>query len=69
VVRPVARVLQQVGQNSQGGQDFYTILDACSNQRAKHETRRTYFKWGDGHHWPPADDGPDCGTKYALRVT
>jgi len=29
-----------------------TILDVCSNRRAKHKMGGTDFKRGAGHHWP-----------------
>jgi len=43
------------GQKPKSGPQFLnTILDVCSNRESKHETGGTDFKWGAGHHWPPA---------------
>jgi len=53
------------GQKLHEGATFLnTILDACSNQWAKHERGSTNFKWGAGHHWPPAGDGPAATTSF-----
>jgi len=58
--RPVARIFQQEGQKTKGGTFLNAILDVCSNRKAKHEMGGTYFKWGAGHHCPPAGDDPDA---------
>jgi len=64
ITRPVTRISQKGGEKPQGGQKpqggifLTTILDVCSNRVTKREMRGTYFKWGAGHHWPPAGEGP-----------
>jgi len=50
---------QKEGRKTRRGAHFKnTVLDVCSNQGAKREMEGTDFKWGTGHHCPPASDGP-----------
>ena len=56
-------------QNQKGGPHIKnTVLGVCSNREAKPEMGRTDFKWGGGHHCPPASDCPACSDYIWLCI-
>jgi len=55
--------------NQKGGPHFEnTALDVWSNQGPNVKWGITDFKWGAGHHWPPAGDGPDVNSDHPRTL-